>query len=193
MNIWAGEFGNAYTARNRVDWQKRIPFWAGIKKVVRRRSFTELGCNAGWNLRALRANVPHYLKYQISGVDLNESAIAEAMEEGLRVYRGGAGGLKHFKAGCVFTCGCLIHVPPCEIEPTMRAIVDASTRYVLAIEYAADEETEVPYRGQRDALWRRPYGKLYEAMGLKLVDCGFLRRDQGFDDCAWWLLEKPQA
>jgi hypothetical protein len=88
----------------------------------------------------------------------------------------------------VFTSGVLIHVAPNDLPAFMKAIVHASADYVLAIEYAADKEEEIPYRGQHRALWKRPYGKLYEQMGLTLAlqgDAG-----AGFDRCQFWLLRK---
>jgi hypothetical protein len=46
----------------------------------------------------------------------------------------------------------------------------------------------IEYRGEKDRLWKRPYGKLYEAMGLTLVKAG---PAEGFDRCDFWLLSKP--
>ena len=54
-------------------------------------------------------------------------------------------------------------------------------------EYAAETETEVEYRGHKGKLWKRPYGALYEALGLTLRDHG---PAEGFDACEFWLLEK---
>ena len=36
--FWAGEFGDAYTRRNRVDWLARIPFWFYILNKTQARS-----------------------------------------------------------------------------------------------------------------------------------------------------------
>ena len=52
--FWAGEFGSDYTARNRVDWRKRIPFWREVIELTGARSVFEFGCNAGWNLSSIR-------------------------------------------------------------------------------------------------------------------------------------------
>jgi hypothetical protein len=75
----------------------------------------------------------------------------------------------------------------------MESLVRASSRYVLAVEYAAAEEEALDYRGHAARLWRRPFGQLYEAMGLEVVSTGELRRGDGFDDCHFWLLEKTPA
>jgi hypothetical protein len=75
----------------------------------------------------------------------------------------------------------------------MSEIVRCSRRYVLCGEYYDSEEVEVPYRGESGALFRRDYGRLYERgfPELRLVDKGFLSRDQGtWDDVTWWVFEK---
>ncbi len=52
--LWAGEFGDQYLARNQVDWQARIGFWQQMLDVTGARSVFELGASAGWNLSAIR-------------------------------------------------------------------------------------------------------------------------------------------
>jgi hypothetical protein len=88
-----------------------------------------------------------------------------------------------------FTCGVLIHISPADIERAMRAIIASSKRYVLAVEYADEKEVEISYRGHSERLWRRPFGDMYEGLGLKIVDHGPAPAD-AFDRCAWWLLER---
>ena len=59
LAFWEGEAGQAYTQRNRVDWEARLPFWRHILEQTNAQSFLEVGVNAGWNLRAIRQlNVP---------------------------------------------------------------------------------------------------------------------------------------
>lgn len=88
----------------------------------------------------------------------------------------------------VFTCGVLIHIPPDDLKQVMQGLIDSSVGYVLAIEYEAKEETEVEYRGHKGKLWKRDYGKLYQELGLELVEKGFLLE---FDNCTYWLMRKP--
>ena len=73
----------------------------------------------------------------------------------------------------------------------MGNIARASRRFVLAVEYADEKEVEVEYRGHTGKLWRRPYGKIYENMDLKLIDTGLLDKESGFDSCTYWLLKRP--
>ncbi len=52
-------------------------------------------------------------------------------------------------AQMVITSGVLIHIPPSELDAVMRAIVAATSRYVLCIEYDAPVEQMVEYRGHQ--------------------------------------------
>lgn len=187
---WAGEFGNAYTTRNRVDWRKRVPFWYEILRYLDVRSILEVGCNVGFNLTAIRAAYPFI---GLHGIDVNNEALLEARAAGFDV-RHAEG--KDVEAVVPFdlvaTVGVLIHVPPADLEKTMQSIVRASRRYVLAVEYEAEQEEEIEYRGQKGLLWKRPFGKLYQDMGLKLVGPQYVvGPDQAFDNCTVSLLEKP--
>ena len=149
----------------------------------------EVGCNAGWNLSAIRRASPDVA---LHGVEVNGRAYRQARAAGIvGLHNAPALEILRFyesEFDLVFTAGVLIHVAPAEIEATMRAIVNASADYVLAVEYAADKEEEVEYRGEHRALWKRPYGELYQRMGLTLVDEG--DAGPGFDRCHYWLLRK---
>lgn len=179
--FWAGEFGNAYTDRNQVDWRARIPFWHRIIELTGARSVHEVGCNCGWNLSAIHRVFPDV---KVSGNDFNVRALQQAGAAGFDVFEGH--GVRFSEL--VFTAGVLIHVGPQALDEIMQRIVDSSYRYVLAVEYEDIEEVEVEYRGHAGKLWRRPYGALYEALGLKTI----WREPNapGFDDCTAVLLEK---
>lgn len=88
----------------------------------------------------------------------------------------------------VFTAGVLIHVAPDNLPKLMNEIVAASSRYVLAIEYASETEEMVEYRGVKDRLWKRNYGALYEGLGLKLLHTGDAT---GWERTTYLLLENP--
>lgn len=187
---WAGPWGTAYTQRNRVNVGQRIPFWSHILGATKAKTVLEVGCNAGWNLRAMRMIEP---TLDVVGVDLNRDALAEAEAAGLDVHQMHGGEVadvwpQHFDL--VFTAGVLIHVPTDALGAVMRSIVDASKRYVVAVEYAAAREEAIEYRGHQDRLWRRPFGALYEDAGLKVMESGPLSKAEGFDNCHWWLMER---
>lgn len=184
---WAGEAGNAYTARNRVDWRARIPFWHDIMKFTGARSVYEVGCGAGFNLSAIREASPH--EVALWGCDVSDVAARQARVTGANIMTG-TGSLCLTTTPTyelVFTAGVLIHVALDNLPTLMNEINAASTHYVLAIEYAADAEEMVEYRGVKDRLWKRPYGKLYEAMGLKILHTGDA---VGWDRATYWLCEK---
>lgn len=187
--FWRGDFGRSYTARNRVEWESRIPFWSHIGDMTDAISAFEVGTNAGWNLRALRSERPFMT---LCGSEINAEAAREAREDGgftiLEQPATRPIGFDNFDL--VFSSGCLIHIPPEQLEKVMSVIIAASRRYVLAVEYADEKEVEIPYRGHSGKLWRRPFGKMYEDMGLKMVETGFLTKEEGFDNTTWWLLEK---
>jgi pseudaminic acid biosynthesis-associated methylase len=186
--LWKGDFGDDYTIRNRPKWEDRIPFWQHILDRTNAQSFLEVGCNAGWNMRAIRSLNS---EATMTGVDLNRKALEEAQGAGLDVEEvAGSEVERIFGPSCCemsFTSGVLIHVHPDDLRATMLAIKNVSSQFVLSIEYESPEVQEVEYRGNTGALWKRPYGELYRAMGLSIVETG---EAQGFDQCQYVLLER---
>jgi len=186
--FWAGEFGSEYHKRNRPEWQQRVPFWESAMQFTSAHSVLEVGCGPGWNLLAIQAIARDAEMY---GIEINPGAVEEARQQGLDVRQGTAvsiaGLYDQGSIDMVFTAGVLIHVPPDELETVMRAIAMVSAQYVLAIEYAADTEQMIDYRGNADRLWKRPYGQLYQDMGLRLLSEGVAG---GFNECTYWLLQK---
>lgn len=187
--LWAGSFGRQYHERNRVDYQARVPFWQSAIDYCTPATVFELGCGPGWNLQAIQSCAPNT---EVHGADLNLEAVNEARAQGLEVQHVGEHGIAGlYPSGSmdlVFTAGCLIHVPPAALEQTMRSLIDLTGRYIIAVEYDADVEEEVEYRGVKGALWKRPYGALYAALGMRLLSFG---EAEGFDQCMYYLLEKP--
>lgn len=188
VEFWKGDFGRDYTARNRVRYQDRIPLLTRIIETTGANSVLDVGCNAGWNMLALREIND---EIAMSGVDVNQQALEEAANHGFDVIEGRADQVGElFSPGCadlVITSGVLIHIAPQDLSASMRAIVDASSAYVLAIEYDSANEREIEYRGNKGKLWARPFGRLYEQMGLSLVEHG---PAEGYDQCHFWLMEK---
>lgn len=186
--FWKGDFGNLYITRNRIDYRARIPFWREVLDLTEAKSALEVGANIGTNLKALQAAEPHIL---VQGVEINEAAIRVAIADGLDVFPAAAsevGELWPQNYDLVFTAGVLIHIAPDHLDEAMDSIIAASKRYVLAVEYASIGEKEIDYRGHAERLWKRPFGKLYEAKGLRLV--GEWDAGEGFDRCTAWLMEK---
>jgi pseudaminic acid biosynthesis-associated methylase len=188
--FWKGDFGAAYTARQVRDWRTRIPFWRDILTRTGAQSILEVGCGAGLNLKAIRHVNPMAALW---GCDINQAALQQASDAGFSVFEGSVFDLQdHWPTArfdLVFTCGVLIHVSGADLERAMRSIIAASRRYVLAVEYAAAQEEEIEYRGHAERLWKRPFGKLYEAQGLQLVAEGEAPAE-AFDRCTAWLLQR---
>lgn len=179
--FWAGDDGDDYHKRNWVDWQKRIPFWNRIIGRTGARSVLEMGCGPGWNLSAIRRMNPDV---DLGGIEINPVARHICDSAGIPVSQ-------YFSdAELTFTVGCLIHIPREGLEGVMQAMIDYSFKYVLSVEYESVAEEEIEYRGQSGLLWKRPYGQMYEALGLTEIGFGKVGPDDGFDDCIWRLLEK---
>lgn len=187
---WAGAGGDAYTERNRVNWRARVPFWHRVIEFTGARSVYEFGCNAGWNLSAIRRYSPDV---RCHGHDINVHAAERARAAGLDVSNS-TFGIDRLEDtyDLVFTAGVLIHIPPADLESFMRGVMRLSAQYVLAIEYEAPTEEEIEYRGEGGLLWKRPYGELYEKLGLRLTLCAqnWPELVGGFDNCTAWLMEK---
>lgn len=186
VDLWAGEFGNEYLRRNQVDWRDRIGFWSTIMRTTGARSVFEMGCNAGWNLSAIRRVFPDVVAI---GNDINTEACKQAWQAGVQVvnkldFTNEVPG----RYELVFTAGVLIHIEPEHLREVMQALIDKSYRWVLAVEYAADAEEQVEYRGHKDKCWKRPYGELYRELGLLCVESG--DAGPGFDKCTYWLMSK---
>lgn len=191
-NFWAGQFGDEYHTRNRVQWESKVPFYRQILQRTQAKSALEVGCGPAWNLRALQQARPGMA---LAGCDVNARAIDEAernVPEGdFRIARA-AFLLPFFHANqfdLVMTSGVLIHVSPDDLAEVMSNIVTIASEYVLAIEYASQIEEEVDYRGYTGKLWRRPYGALYAEMGLKTQWMTHLGEAEGFGPgCTAWLM-----
>jgi len=192
--LWSGEFGDQYVDRNIVAGEGRDPFWQETLDRLEVASVLEVGCNVGANLRWI---APRIGAENTHGVDINEKALEIAREQipGVDVRLAAARELPYEDApvDLAFTTGVLIHQPQDELESVMHEIVRVSRRYVLCGEYHADDLTEIPYRGERGALFKLDFGARYQELHpeLELIDQRFLSRDDGpWDDLTVWTFEK---
>jgi pseudaminic acid biosynthesis-associated methylase len=165
-----------------------------LRSANRVSSIKELGCNVGLNLKAL-----HHLRpeYELSGVEINQSAVAEANALGVASVTCGTitEPLKDNKSDLTFTAGVLIHISPDRLPVVYENLISLSSRYVLVSEYYNPTPTTVNYRGHTERLFKRDFaGELIDQFDLNLVDYGFwYRRDNiasEFGDMTWFLLEK---
>jgi pseudaminic acid biosynthesis-associated methylase len=190
--LWAGTFGNEYMHRNANAGEPREPFWDAVLGMAPARTVLEVGCNLGGNLMWIAPRVPS----SPVGVDVNEGALnrLRATLPSVIGVRAAAKELPFRDAAfeLVYTAGVLIHQPEETLGPVVDELVRCSSRFVLSCEYYSSETVEVPYRGQTGALFKRDYGDVLvgRCPELRLLEQGFLGRDQGWDDATWWLFER---
>jgi pseudaminic acid biosynthesis-associated methylase len=192
--LWAGDFGNDYVERNIRAYDERGPFWTSLLTTVRPESALEVGSNVGGNLQWV---TQHVTPERVVGVDVNRRALEELQDRlpGVRGVNSSARDLPFPDRtfDLVFTMGVLIHQPEESLPLVMDEMVRVAGRYLLCGEYYDAETTEVPYRGYRNALFRRDYGGLFAtryANCLQLAIHGFLGTEDGFDNVTWWLFER---
>ncbi|MEM1127796.1 MAG: pseudaminic acid biosynthesis-associated methylase [Bacteroidota bacterium] len=197
-SFWAGDFGDAYTDRNRGEhlvasnialFSRALAHTDGITSVL------ELGANIGLNLQALRQVLP---EARLSAVEINEKAARELrtrvpeaqvqVESLLELQPTTTWDL-------VFTKGVLIHLHPEALPEAYDLLHRAAARYILVVEYYNPAPVEVPYRGHTGKLFKRDFaGDLLDRFAdLTLVEYGFAyHRDPIFpqDDLTWFLLRK---
>lgn len=190
--LWAEEFGNEYLERNIDAGEGRDRFWYELLDRLKPQSVLEIGCNVGANLRWVVDRVPARAVY---GIDINEPALRTVRSRfNVNAVWSSARELpfRDRMFDLVFTAGVLIHQPETTLSHVMGEAVRTSRRDVLALEYAAAETVEVPYRGQPGALYKRDYGRLYKESfaELDLVDEGELSKEEGWDNVTWWLFRR---
>jgi pseudaminic acid biosynthesis-associated methylase len=191
--LWASDFGDAYTDRNEMfPYAKRWQFFKGIIEDYIIKSILEVGCNTGFNLGIMKTWMPD--PRNIWGCDINERNIAQARQRWPDIQTCYASGFDlPFRDGyfdLVFTSGVLIHQKPTEVEAMMQEIIRVSGKYVMAIEYWTETFQEIKYRGGPGTAFSGPFGDVYEKRyGLRTVASGHLDRDEGWDNCNFWIMK----
>ena len=199
--LWRGEFGDQYVDRNGLSDEKLALLTAHWAKVMDclagapPRSILEVGANLGLTLRAMRRLTTADFYAVEPNAAARDALLADRVVNRERLLDGVASriDLPDGAVDLAFTCTVLIHIHPKDLLAACREIHRVSRRYVMCVEYFADVETEVPYRGNRDALFKCDFGGFYldNFPDLKLVDYGFAwKRVTSIDNCNWWIFEK---
>ena len=195
--FWAGEFGDTYIDRNRRPEQLAAKM-ALLAKILSSAapvcSGLELGANVGLNLEALHGLLP---AAEFEAVEINHKAAGELRRfDWLTVHESSVFEFQpQAPVDLVLTSGLLIHISPLKLPEVYRILHAASRRFICLIEYYNPTPVEVPYRGEREKLFKRDFaGELMDAYpDLRLRAYGFqYHRDPNFpvDDANWFLMEK---
>jgi len=193
LDLWRSDFGRAYTDRNLHGFLERKTAFQTMIGDLEVNEILEVGCNQAGNLAVLAGLQPNY---HLTGVEPNDYArsLAPNEDERIRVLPGTAFELPFLDAtfDLVFTSNVLIHIALADLPLAMQEIYRVSRRYILAIEYYAEQETEIFYRGHTSSLWKRDFRKHFEDLypSLRLQRHGIWDMSVGFDDSTWWLWEK---
>ena len=197
LDAWKGDFGDAYTERNPVDWRNRVKMFEPVLARIRPASVLEIGCNRGHNLGALHSVLGDGAELVAVEPNQRARAIARSQNPHAAILAGNALDLP-FKDGTfelVFTSGVLIHVSLADLPRAMDEIHRTARRYILAVEYFAESETPIPYRGRGDLLWKRNFRKHYldRFPHLTVIGEGYADASADSDGSDWWLFEKPRS
>ncbi|MGY5142911.1 MAG: pseudaminic acid biosynthesis-associated methylase [Candidatus Nitrosopumilus sp. bin_32a] len=180
-NLWSGEFGNKYverintkkfqneTYKNRTGFTEEEIFKEFFNDLDRNISILEVGCNRG-----LKLSILENMGFQnISGVEVNQNAAKIAKEKlpSAKIYNES---IEEFDSqsnqyDLVFTATMLIHVNPLAIEDILLKIINLSKKYIFGFEYYSEQLIEVPYRDQKNALWKQNLPELFKKIDCSLV------------------------
>ena len=191
IEFWKGPEGDAWFDRTGSMAATRKGAFTKMLKGIVVSSALEVGMGNGQNLMALRLASP---MTHVSGIDPSQKAIevSQKYKMPFHVELGDCfdtGKLDH-SYELVFTAGVLMHVTADDLPRAIRELKRVSSRYVLVIEYHAEEETSISYHGREDVLFKRNYWPYLIREGLWQVGRGFLGKEDGFDDCTWLLMRK---
>jgi pseudaminic acid biosynthesis-associated methylase len=131
----------------------------------------EVGANYGMQLRML-ADLGFTNLY---GVELNPvvAKVARETNSSFNIIEGNALDLpfKDNSFDLVFTSNVLIHIAPTDRKKAISEIVRCSKGFIWGFEYFNETSVEIPYRGNRNVLWKTDFPKLYKTLfpTLKLV------------------------
>ena len=195
--FWSGQFGDDYILRNSSKYllAANLHFFARVTRNLEISTVFELGCNIGMNFRALALLLPDS---ELSGVEINTKA-AEKAREIPNVTKIINASIRETtmprEYDFVFTKGVLIHLDPDHLNETYSKMASASKKYVLIAEYFDPNPVMVPYRGEKDKLFKRDFAGefLKKNNEFRLKDYGFFYKNvkhYSQDNITWFLMER---
>lgn len=174
MLRWEGPFGEQYTDRNTLTPEALEELYLrryGVSRTAlnerflggldRRLRILEVGANVGNQLLCLQRQGFD----RLWGIELQPYAVemAKSRTSGINLVQGSAFDLP-FRDGwfdLVFTSGVLIHINPVDLPRALDEIHRCTRSWIWGLEYYAADPTEIPYRGQRDLLWKDDFARRY--------------------------------
>jgi len=186
LETWKSKFGEDWTDRNPVDPKTRVVAFKRMIGDLTIKSIVEIGCGAGHNLICLSKGVNP--NYSLVGVDPSLYAVIKAIQNKVTAFTGDCFNtyLRSSYYDLVFTSGVLMHVAPWDMSRAVEEISRIAKKYILIIEYYSEKEESINYHGHNDLLWKRDYKGLFP----NYQKGGFLSKEEGFDNCHWWLFQK---
>jgi pseudaminic acid biosynthesis-associated methylase len=171
---WTGEFGKQYTDRNAVSLDELEKLYIrnyGIKRMDLNKLFLdrldrsirilEVGSNIGNQLLCLQK-----MGFKnLYGIEPQEYAVEFSKKKvrHINLIRADVFDIpfKDNYFDMVFTSGVLIHLNPKDIVGALKEIYRCSKKYIWGFEYYAKIYTEIPYRGNKNLLWKANFPQLY--------------------------------
>lgn len=174
MLKWMGSFGKEYTERNAITlndteelYKKNLGVTRSelngrfLKDIESWALILEVGSNIGNQLLCLQ-NMGFSNLY---GIDIQNYAVELSKKNscGINIIQGSAIDIPFKDAyfDLVFTSGLLIHIDPSDVNKVLTEIHRCSRRYIWGLEYYEEKYTGVPYRGEKNLLWKGNYKQLY--------------------------------
>ncbi len=199
--FWRGDFGSDYVDRNESDQLvagNTALFARALARADAPGKILELGANVGLNLIALGRLYPGA---ELHAVEINSKA-CERLRTVISPGHVTEGSILNVESASDFDLvvvkGVLIHIAPDDLAAAYRRAVESTRRYLLICEYYNPTPVEIPYRGERDRLFKRDFcGEIIDQYpAMRLIDYGFVyHRDSSFplDDITWFLLERRES
>lgn len=181
--FWSSKFGKGYVERNTFDTGGLDGLYItnfGVSRSKLNKEFIgnlkidnalEVGCNIGNQLALLQKQGFKNL----CGIEIFLEAVERAKihTKGINIIQGSAFDLpfKDNYFDLVFTAGVLIHINPKDAKKAMKEIYRVSKKYIWAYEYYNPNYKMIPYRGEKNKLWKADFCQIYMDLfpNLKVV------------------------
>ena len=208
--FWSESFGQEYSKRNSYEYDEWNAWYKSMYGVTREElnieflneldkdfKILEVGCNVGQQLFGLSK-----LGFKnLYGIELQASAVNIAHQRfpELNIIQSSGFDLpfKDEYFDLVYTSGVLIHIAPENLSKIMDEMIRVSNNLIWGFEYYDKDLVEIPYRGNRNVLWKMDYAKKFKddfkVIELKSKKVDYMHKDfQGKTD-NMYLLKKQNV